>query len=118
APNGRVGEAYDGDVSFRMPKTTTPVAAEDPTVIPGITINEITIISVSNLPPGLTWEANQTVFKPAELTDGCVKFCGTPLQPGTYEIEVVVAAKILVITQTTSFSFPIIIEPAVSVTEG
>ncbi|MDX1941506.1 MAG: T9SS type A sorting domain-containing protein [Saprospiraceae bacterium] len=118
APEGRVGEAYEGDVSFRMPKTTTPVAAADSTVIPGITINEITIISVSNLPPGLTWEANQTVFKPAELTDGCVKFCGTPLHPGIYEVEVVVSARILVINQTTSFSFPIIIEPAVSVTEG
>lgn len=118
AAAGRAGAYYDTDVSFRMPKTTTPVAANDPSVVPGITINQITITSVSNLPPGLTWEANQTVFTPSELTDGCVKFCGTPLQPGLYEVEVVVTAQVFVISQTTSFSFPILIEPAVSVTEG
>ncbi len=115
---GRVGEYYDSDVSFRMPKTTTPVAANDPSVVPGITISQITITSVSNLPPGLTWEANQTVFTPSQLTDGCVKFCGTPLQPGLYEVQVVVTAQVFVVSQTTSFSFPILIEPAVSVTEG
>ncbi len=118
AAPGRVGEAYDSDLSFRMPKTTTPVAASDPTVVPGLNISEITIVSVSNLPPGLSWEPNQTVFQTNEQTDGCVKFCGVPLQPGLYEIEVAVSAKVLLITQTTSFSIPILIEPAVRITEG
>jgi len=118
APNGRAGEYYEADISFRMPKTTTPVAANDPDVAPNITINEITITSVSNIPPGLGWEANQLEFKVSEQTDGCVRFCGTPLQPGLYEVEVVVTAKVLIVTQTTSFSFPILIEPAVSTTEG
>lgn len=118
AAPGRVGEAYDSDLSFRMPKTTTPVNASDPTVVPGLNISEITIVSVTNLPPGLTWEANQMVFQTSEQTDGCVKFCGLPLQPGLYEVEVAVAAKVLFITQTTSFSIPILIEPAVRITEG
>ncbi|MFN7118699.1 MAG: T9SS type A sorting domain-containing protein [Saprospiraceae bacterium] len=118
APNGRAGEYYEADISFRMPKTTTPVAANDSTVAPNITISQINITSVSNLPPGLSWQANQLEFKVAEQTDGCVRFCGTPLQPGLYEVEVVVTAKVLIISQTTSFSFPILIEPAVSVTEG
>ncbi len=118
APNGRAGAYYEGDISFRMPKTTTPVAAVDPSVAPGITISQINITSVSNVPPGLSWEANQTEFNVSQETDGCVRFCGTPLQPGLYEVEVVVTAKIFVISQTTSFSFPILIEPAVSVTEG
>lgn len=118
APNGRAGEYYEADISFRLPKTTTPVAANDPTVIPNLTINHITISSVSNIPPGLNWQANQLEFDVAQQTDGCVRFCGTPLQPGLYEVEVVVTAKVLVISQTTSFSFPILIEPAVSMTEG
>lgn len=118
APNGRAGEYYEADISFRMPKTTTPVAASDPNVAPNITINQINITSVSNVPPGLSWEANQLEFKVAEQTDGCVRFCGTPLQPGLYEVEVVVTAKVLIISQTTSFTFPILIEPAVSITEG
>lgn len=118
APDGRVGQYYDGDLSFRLPKTTTPVNATDPDTPAGLTIDEITIISVTNLPPGLGWEANQTVFDPAEMTDGCVKFCGTPLQAGLYFVEVVVTAQIFVITETTTFSFPILIEPAVSNTDG
>jgi hypothetical protein len=118
APNGRAGEHYEADISFRMPKTTTPVAANDSTVAPGITISQINITSVTNLPPGLSWQANKTEFNVATETDGCVRFCGTPLQPGLYEVEVVVTAKIFVISRTTSFSFPIYIAPAVSATEG
>jgi len=118
AANGQVGSAYDSDLSFRMPKTTTPVAASDPTVVPGLNISEINIISVTNLPPGLSWEANQRVFDTSEETDGCVKFCGVPLQPGLYEVEVVVEAQVVVVSQTTSFTLPILIEPAVVVTEG
>ncbi len=118
APNGRAGQPYNGDLSFRMPKTTTPVAANDPTVIPGLNISEITIVSVTNLPPGLTWQPSRTNFKTSEITDGCVKFCGTPLQPGLYDVEVVVRAQVLLVSQTTSFSFPILIEPAISITEG
>lgn len=118
AANGQVGQFYDNDLSFRMPKTTTPVAAADSTTIPGLTINEITITSVTNLPPGLSWEANQRTFITADQTDGCVKFCGTPLQPGLYEVEVVVEARILVINQTTSFILPILIEPSVRTTDG
>ncbi len=118
ADSGQVGQAYNSDLSFRMPKSTTPVAASDPSVLPGLNISEVTIVSVTNLPPGLSWEANQRIFKTAQETDGCVKFCGTPLQPGLYEVEVVVDAQVLVVTQTTSFTIPILIEPAVVVTEG
>ncbi len=118
AAEGQAGTFYEADVSFRMPKTTTPVAANDPSVVSGLGISKITINSVSNLPPGLSWELNQSVFNPSDQTDGCVRFCGMPLQPGYYEVEVVVTAQIFVISQTTSFSFPIIIHPAVRVTEG
>ena len=116
APDGQAGVFYDGDLSFRLPKTTTPV--NDPDTPPGLTISQITILSVSNLPPGLSWEASQTVFNPADETDGCGKICGTPLLPGLYLVEVVVKAQILVLSQTTAFTFPILILPGASITEG
>lgn len=118
APDGVAGQYYDGDMSFRMPKTTTPVNATDPSTPAGLPISNITIVAVVNVPPGLNWEANQTSFNPNNQTDGCVKFCGTPLQPGTYEVEVFVTATVLTLSQSTSFSFPIVIAPANSTTEG
>jgi Secretion system C-terminal sorting domain len=117
-PDGVAGEYYDADMSFRMPKTTTPVNATDPSTPAGLPISNITIVAVVNVPPGLSWEANQTSFNPSNQTDGCVKFCGTPLQPGTYNVEVFVTATVLTLSQSTSFSFPIIIAPANSSSEG
>lgn len=118
APDGRAGQAYGEDISFRMPKTTTPVANSGEDVPPGFAISEIRILSVTNVPPGLTWEANQTVFDPNEETDGCVRFCGTPLLAGFYEVEVVIEAQVFVFAQTTSITIPLTILPAQSVTEG
>ncbi len=118
APTGRVGEAYDGTISFRLPKSTDPVAEVDPNTAPGISLDKITIKSISNLPPGLAWEANQLEFNVREETDGCMRFCGNPLQPGIYLVEVVIEARVLIINQTTFFSFPIEILPAESTTEG
>src|SRR5690606_24759329 len=74
--------------------------------------------SLSNLPPGLSWEADQTNYDPSVNTDGCFKFCGTPLQPGLYIIEVTVEATVIIITQTATFHMELLIEPATSVTEG
>lgn len=118
APDGVAGEFYDGDISFRMPKTTTPVNAQDPGTPAGLGISKITIVSLLNVPPGLSWEPNQVEFDPGNETDGCVKFCGTPLIPGFYEVEVFVTAEVSLITQSTSFSFPIYIAPSVSSTDG
>lgn len=118
APNGQVGVYYDSDLSFRMPKTTTPVNATDPDTPPGLTISQITILSVSNLPPGLSWQANQAQFNPAQQTDGCGKLCGVPLIPGFYNVEVIVEAQIFVLSQTTAFTFPVLILPGTSVTDG
>ena len=53
ADTGRAGILYDSDLSFRLPKTTDPVHAVDPSVPAGLTISHLTISSVVNLPPGL-----------------------------------------------------------------
>ncbi len=116
APDGEAGVYYDGTISFRMPKTTTPV--NDPGTPAGLNINKITIVSVVNVPAGLQWETNQNEFNPQDETDGCVKFCGTPLQPGMYEVEVFVTAEVSIFNQSTSFSFPIYIAPSSSSTDG
>lgn len=118
APDGQTGVFYDGSISFRVPKTTTPVSSIDPDTPPGLTISQLTINTLTNLPPGLEWEASQTTFDPAEETDGCIQFCGTPLQPGLYMVDVVLTATIFVVDETASFTFPILILPAESNTDG
>ncbi len=118
APDGIAGEPYDGDLSFRLPKTTTPVNAVDPGTPAGLNIGKLTIIALLNVPPGLDWEPSQFEFDPSNETDGCVKFCGTPLIPGMYEVDVFVTAEVLTLNQSTSFSFPIYIAPSTSSTDG
>ena len=118
APDGIAGEPYDGDLSFRMPKSTTPVNEIDPGTPAGLNIGKITIIALLNVPPGLSWEPSKFEFDPDNETDGCVKFCGTPLIPGMYEVEVFVTANVLTVNQSTSFSFPFYIAPSTSSTDG
>ncbi len=118
APDGEAGEPYDNDISFRMPKTTTPVNATDPSTPPGLNISQLDIVAVVNVPPGLSWQPSQFSFNPQNQTDGCVKFCGTPLQPGLYNVEVFVTATVLTLNQSTSFSLPIYIAPASSSSAG
>ncbi|RMG86540.1 MAG: T9SS C-terminal target domain-containing protein [Bacteroidetes bacterium] len=118
APDGEAGVYYNQDLSFRMPKTTDPVHALDPSVPAGINLDKIKILAAVNLPPGLSYELNQSDFTPSNETDGCVKLCGTPLQAGHYEILIVLEAKISVVTQTTSYPIDIYIAPATSDTDG
>lgn len=118
APDGMIGQEYDEDISFRMPKTTTPVNQTDPSIPPDLAINSINIIGLSNVPPGLSWEANQSSYDPQEETDGCIKFCGTPLAPGWYTVDVTVEATVIIVTQEVTFPVEIYIAPSSSVSEG
>lgn len=119
APDGQVGLAYDEDISFRMPMTTTPVAAVDPTIPPGLPITEINIISVSNLPPGMSWEASKLQFSVATGdTDGCVKFCGIPTLSDSFFIQVTVTANVFGIIQSSSFALAMYIAPASVTNQG
>ena len=102
---------FDQDLSFRLPKTTTPVYAIDSMTVPGIPISKFKIVGLSNLPPGLSWEANQTEFDPTMQTDGCAKICGTPLATGQYFVNVDLEATVFGLSQSTSFAFEIFIFP-------
>lgn len=117
-PSGTFGMAYSEDVSFRLPKTTTPVAATDSTIQGGITLDEIKILYISNLPPGLQWETDEDVYFPEDETDGCVKLCGTPLVTGIFELDIVLEVKVAFLTQESTFKRTIEILPNISVNDG
>lgn len=90
-PDGTAGVAYDTVISFYMPNTLT-----DPTTLgqcggcSSVTLRQIDIVSVQGLPPGLNWTAsdNGSYDVDGGTNFGCVRFCGTPLAPGTYYITV------------------------------
>ncbi len=118
-PDGKKGDYYDQDISFRMPMTTTPVNAVDSTTPPGLPIAQIEIVAIEDLPPGLYWEPNKFVFDTGNAdTDGCVKFCGTPLQSDTFVMTVRIKATVFFITQEATFPLRVYIAPDVSATDG
>jgi len=102
---------FDEDLSFRLPKTTTPVFAIDSTTPPGFNISKFRITGLSNLPPGLSWEVNQDEFDPSDQTDGCAKICGTPTASGQYFVDVELVATVFGINNSTSFTLELVIYP-------
>jgi Secretion system C-terminal sorting domain len=117
-PSGEEGEMYNANVSFRLPKTTTPVYAIDSVTPPGLTISRIEILGVEGLPQGLAWQANQLIFEPPTQTDGCFRICGKPLANDTFELTVKLKATVLFISQETSFPMRLIIAPPTSNSDG
>ncbi|MCA0237112.1 MAG: T9SS type A sorting domain-containing protein [Bacteroidetes bacterium] len=117
-PDGQNGLAYSQDISFRMPKTTTPVYAVDSITPPGLTISKIEIVSVDGLPQGLYWEPSQWTFQTADETDGCIKICGTPTESDSFVLTVTVRATVLFLTQEKSFPMRMYVAPKVSTTDG
>ncbi|MEO1514741.1 MAG: T9SS type A sorting domain-containing protein [Bacteroidota bacterium] len=117
-PAGERGIYYDQDISFRLPKTTNPVAATDPDVPANVNIQEITITRIANLPPGLSWEVNQRTFDPSDETDGCIKICGTPFISGQFEIEVIVNAKVTIFNREVTLGVDMEILPKSSSNDG
>ena len=118
-PDGKKGDYYNQNISFRMPMTTTPVHAVDSTTPPGLAISKIEIVAIEGVPPGLYWQPNQFVFETGNSeTDGCVKFCGTPIQSDSFVMTVRIKATVLFITQETTFPLRVYIGPDVSTTDG
>ncbi len=82
-PNGTQGQPYSSDVTFVMFLDTS-----------GYTVNYFKILSVSGMPFGLSWQCNNSSsncqYDPAVNIRGCVKICGTPMQTGTFTMNVYV----------------------------
>jgi len=117
-PPGEKGQPYNADLSFRVPKSTTPVNKVDSTTPPGLPISKIEIVGIENLPPGISWQANKTVFETATETDGCFKMCGTPLRADSFVLTVKLRATVFIFTQEASFTMSLVIKPPVSVNKG
>lgn len=117
-PDGLEGQPYNKDYSFRMPKTTTPVAAVDSTVPPNLPISSIEILSLDGLPQGLSWQPNAFTFDPSNQTDGCIKICGTPLEADSFVLTVRIKVTVFIISQEAEFPLRLYIAPKVSVTDG
>lgn len=117
-PDAEKGVPYNQDISFRVPKTTTPVYAIDSTTPPGLTITKIEIVGIEDMPPGLFWQASQMEFQTATETDGCIKICGTPLTSDTFVMTVKLKATILIFSQEASFPLTLYVSPKVSTTVG
>ena len=111
APTGFLNIAYDQDISFRLPITTTPVAAVDSTTPPGFPISKFKISGLSNLPDGLSWELSKNEFDTDRETDGCVKICGIPKETGFFLVEVKLVATVFGLSNDAAFNFPITIYP-------
>lgn len=75
-----VGNAFDEDLTLYFPSsidTTLPIVGAL-----SIPILEATILNVTGLPDGLTWECNTPgngcVYDPSVSSFGCIKVCGDP----------------------------------------
>lgn len=87
---------YEESMSYRLPHTTDPLAAVAPpgTNVPaGLSIDDFTIVSVTGLPPGLSWVGDRPspmVYNeaPPQTRDGCITLCGTPGASGTFIVNV------------------------------
>lgn len=115
-PNATQGQPYDESATFFMPRDFTDSGSGQ-----DVTLNSVTVTSVSGLPQGLAYECNQpgcsyTITNDPVTQRGCVKLCGTPTVPGTYNIVIQVVANVTTpigtINQPTGFTLPLIVEPA------
>ncbi len=89
-PDGTQNQPYDQDITFVMFTDTM-----------GFTVNYFQILSVNNMPFGLNWECNNAgngcQYDPSQSIYGCVKVCGTPIQTGTFIINVDVVANLQIV---------------------
>jgi hypothetical protein len=117
-PDGQFGAPYDESISFRLPKTTTPVYALDSVTQPGLAISKFEIVAIDGLPAGLHWQPNKSVFDMTTETDGCLRICGTPFEHDSFSLSVTLRATIFFLTQEATFPMKLYIAPKVSNTAG
>ncbi len=117
-PDGEKGQSYDHDISFRVPKTTTPVHAVDSLTPAGLPISKIEIVALEGLPPGLNWQPSQWTFQTDSETDGCIRICGTPQVADSFLLTVKLKATVFIITQEASFPMKLYIAPPTVSNDG
>lgn len=95
-PDGMVNLAYDEKVSFYMPTTVV-----DPGTGFTVELRRIKITGITGLPIGIDWESDKSgsndTYRPTNGDNfGCVRFCGTSIQAGTFNITVYLSADVFV----------------------
>ncbi|HRD52351.1 MAG TPA: hypothetical protein PKY96_06850, partial [Flavobacteriales bacterium] len=112
-PIGTVGVPYDLDVTFWLPPSFP-----EPTTQLNVILQQVTLISMENVPIGLTYEASSPTLTYFPQTDpfGCVRVCGTPLVAGNDTILITAFAQGtaggIALNQNYSFGIPIQVLPA------
>jgi hypothetical protein len=112
-PDGLQNNPYDENVTFYMPAQFMASGFN-------VTLNQITVTSITGMPQGLNWQTSASptnIFYPSSnpptTERGCVKICGTPTVFGQFNIIVSVSAEVSTpvgnITQNETFSLPILI---------
>lgn len=112
-PDGLQNMPYDENVTFYMPAQFVASGFN-------VTLNQITVTSITGMPQGLNWQTSASpsnIFFPSSnppaTERGCVKICGTPTVFGQFNIIVSVSAEVSTpvgnVTQNESFSLPILI---------
>lgn len=115
--NGVQGQPYDQSATFFMPREFTDSGSGQ-----DVTLNSVTVTNVTGMPQGLSYTCDQpgcayTVTNDPATQRGCFKICGVPTVPGNYNIVIAVVANVTApvvgnINQPTSFTIPLVIEPA------
>lgn len=95
-PDGVQNQYYEEQISFRLPYTTAPLRALDPSV-PALTVSleSFTILGITGLPIGLSWKLDRpspAIYNETapDTRDGCVTICGTPIQADSFTVNIAV----------------------------
>ncbi len=102
-PSAYKNAYYEETMSYRVPYTTDPLAAVAPpgTVVPaGQDIDYFKVLSVTGLPPGLSWVGDRPspmLYDEVapDTRDGCITLCGVPGASGTFTVNVNLEIQIL-----------------------
>lgn len=113
APPGTVGSPYELDVTFWIPP-----AFPEPTTQLNVVLQQVSLVSMENVPWGLTYEASSPdlTYYPQSDPFGCVRICGIPMIAGSDTIRLTGAAQGtaggVAINQNYTLDIPIEILPA------
>lgn len=112
-PNATQNVAYDQDLTFFMPRQFVDQGSGQQ-----VTLNGITVTQIVGMPAGLNFTCDQPgcAYTVTQDSWGCVKICGTPTVPGTYNVVVNVVANVTTpigtINNPASFILTLIVDPA------
>lgn len=112
-PAATAGEYYEQVLTFYLPTSFV-----EPSLDVTVTLNQITISSVTGLPFGLSYSTNNAngIYYPSQGENyGCATLCGTPLLPGVYDVMINIAIIADVfgfeVTDNQSYTYTIVVEP-------